>query len=145
MTLVSRYQSREQPIPGLNNPDKLVLYSIDGADNSVEKYERALATGNEVFWTYAVLGKVEIRDARERARLVAALNRAATWPDGPPEKCFWPRHAVVAIEGDRRQEILICFQCRQYTFDGKSFPLIGHSAQALLNEHLKRAGIATAP
>jgi hypothetical protein len=134
-----------EPIPGLNNPDSLVLYSIDGTDDSGGKYEAAVAKGEEVFQKYLALGKVEIKEASERAQVIAALQQAALWHDGPPHNCFWPRHAIVAIEGDHPLEIVVCFQCRQYMLDGRTFPVISRKPEKLLNDILKRAGVPIAP
>lgn len=138
-------QSSEPRIPGLNRPQSLVLYSVDSTEFSDTKYKEAIANGKEVFQNYAVLGKVEIKDAAERAKLVKALQQGAVSPDGPATSCFWPRHAVVATEGNRRLEIVICFQCRQYTLDGKTFPLMSRKPESLLNRHLESAGIPIAP
>jgi hypothetical protein len=138
-------QPTGKPIPGLNKPERLTLYSIDGTDDSGSRYEAAVANGAELFQKYVVLGKVKIDDLKERSRIVAALQQAAAYPDELPAKCFWPRHALVAIENDQQQEIVICFQCRQYTLDGKSFPVISRRPQKLLDDLLKRAGIPLVP
>lgn len=134
-----------KPIPGLSERADVTLYSLDGAEDSERKYREALEHGNEVLQTYAVLGKVDVADAQDRARLITALQRAAMYHDGPPAECFWPRHAIVTTESGRRQEIVICFQCRQYTIDGRGFPTISRSPEKLFNEHLQRAGIPIAP
>ena len=132
-------------IPGLQKPEKLVLYSIDGTDDS-EANRRALqAASEEDFAGYPVLGKIEFTSQKERDHLIAELQNAVVYPDGMPNKCFWPRHAILAVENGKTFEIVICFQCRQYMLNGKGFPLISKRPETEFNDYLRRHNIPIAP
>jgi hypothetical protein len=143
------FRRRGAAIEGLRTPDSLTLYAIDGVEDVDARYAQAVAAGEEVFHQYAVLGKVEITDAAERAQIVAALQQAVVWPDGePPAKCFRPRHALVARENGRTFELAICFECRQYhryLDQGHNYPAISRSAEPILTRHLTAAGVTLAP
>jgi len=149
MVMVSALWSRGVPvgqrIPRLSRPEKLTLYSIDGTDDSEANRRARQAPGEADFAGYPVLGKMEITSQNDRNQLIAALQNAIAYPDGPPNKCFWPRHAVLAVENGKTFEIVICFQCRQYMLNGRGFPLIGRRAQPMLNDYLKKAGVPIAP
>lgn len=140
---------RGAAIGGLKNPDLLTLYAIDGTEDVEAKYTLAVTAGEEVFHEYAVLGKVQIQDAAERSKIVAAFQNAVVWPDSqPPSKCFRPRHALVARENGQTFEFAICFECRQYRQYGQQrsvYPAISRSAEPVLNRYLQDAGISLAP
>ena len=59
---------------GAEDPDSLTLYAIDGIEDVDARYAQAVAAGEEVFHQYAVLGKVEIADAAERAKIVSRAS-----------------------------------------------------------------------
>ncbi|HZN35311.1 MAG TPA: hypothetical protein VFB80_15890 [Pirellulaceae bacterium] len=143
------FRRRGAAIAGLKAPDSLVLLAIDGAEDVEAKYTRAVSAGEEVFHQYAVLGQVEIADADERARIVAALQQAAVAPDlEPPGNSFRPRHALIARENGQTIEIAISFESRQYHRYGQGredYPAISRSAEAILTRHLTDAGISLAP
>jgi hypothetical protein len=136
-------------LAGLKNPDSLILYAIDGAEDAEAKYAIAASAGEEVFHQYAVLGKVEITDPAERSAIVAALQQAVVWPDAEaPAGSFQPRHALRARENGQTIDIAICFPCRQYHRYGEgpgSYSAISKSAEPVLNRYLQGAGVSLAP
>jgi hypothetical protein len=143
------FRRRGAAVSGLQNPDSLTLYAIEGTEDVEAKYTLAVTAGEEVFHEYAVLGKVQIQDAADRAKIVAAFQKAVVWPDTqPPSKGFRPRHALVARENGQTFEFAICFECRQYRQYGQQrtvYPVISRSAEPLLTKHLQDAGISLAP
>jgi hypothetical protein len=135
-----------EPIAGLHDPSELVLYSIDGTENREAKYRQAITNGEEVLQQYAVLGKVVIEDEADRRELVATLQDAVVNHDGMIAECFLPRHAVVAIAGGKRFEIIICFECNSYEISGTPIGgMISRRAETSFNDILTRAGIPIAP
>jgi hypothetical protein len=138
------FRRRGTPIPGLKNPEVLVLYSLDGTGDWQAKHDDALAMGGDVFQNYAVLGKLEIDDPEQRAEIVAALQNAVVWHDGMVASCFQPRHAIAAQENGKKIEVVICFECRSYKLDAED-GLISRRAEPLFNRILRDAGIPIAP
>jgi hypothetical protein len=132
-------------IAGLKHPEKLVIYSIDGTADSEANRESRFAKVEEEFATYPVLGKVEVTDQKERDEWIAVLQDAIVRHDGIAAKCFWPRHAILAIENGQTFEIVICFQCRQYMLNGRGYPLIAKRPEVKFNEYLRRHNVAIAP
>jgi hypothetical protein len=131
-------QPAQPPIPGLESPDQLTVYSLDPssrkADSDVEKLRE-----------WRVLGKVEVKDPQERKEIAAAIQAAVTHPDGTQNKCFDPRHAVVVVEKGQTLEIIICFSCRNYSLNGKGYiPTIGRQPKEKLNAILWKAGVKLA-
>src|SRR5262245_47917327 len=143
------FRRRGAAIAGLKSPESLALLAIDGAEDVEAKYTQAVAAGEEVFHQYAVLGKVEITDATERAEIVAALQQAAIAAGAqPPGKGFRPRHALIARENGQTIELAISFECRTYHRYGRQrddYSAISRSAEQILTRHLTDAGISMAP
>ena len=140
---------RGAALEGLEKPDSLTLYAIDGVEDVAAKYATAVTQKEEVFHEYAVLGKVEITGAAELAKIAAAVQRAVVSPDAePPAKCFRPRHALVARTKNQTLELVICFECRQYKQYGQKYTAyepISRSAESLLTKCLADAGVSLAP
>jgi len=141
-----------KPIAGLNDPEELILYSLDGVDEFEEKYREALANGKETLDRYAVLGKLPITDPAARREIVTSLQDAIVNHEGYIGICFLPRHAIVAKEGGRNFEIIICFECRFYSaaIDGQKIKedtahFISPRPESRFNKYLKTAGIPIAP
>lgn len=93
-----------------------------------------------------VLGKVEVTDAAQRHALATLIQQAVTEPtDGIMVACNWPRHAIVAHEGGKRFEIIICFQCENYSLNGGTLKTVrGTQPKAMLNQLLTEAKIPLA-
>lgn len=129
---------------GLDAPEQLTLYSIDGRD--FEPGQRPKAT--EAFKGYPVLGKVEVTDPDKRKEITESLKKGLAKSDGKMAKCFWPRHAIRVVEKGRTIDYVICFECYQletYKEDAKTVKPITKEPQQVLNRHLTDAGVPLAP
>lgn len=129
------------PVAGLEVPEQLTLYSVDGL-----KLQQPKTDGT--FHGFPVLGKVEITDAAKRREIATALKNGLTQSDGEVFDCFWPRHAIRTVEKGRVIDYVICFQCLQLeAHDGDSISVkpVTRKPQSVLNKHLQEAGIALAP
>ena len=132
------------PVAGLEAPEQLTLYSIDGLDFGPRQEPKT----DEKFHGYPVLGKIEITDAAKRREIAAALKDGLARSDGKMAKCFWPRHAIRTVANGWTVEYVICFECYQLeVHDGnsKSVKPVTRDPQAVFNKHLKEASIPLAP
>ena len=101
------------------------------------------------FHGYPVLGSVEIADAGERQRIIAALKDGIAH-GGPQAACWWPRHGLRVVENGQAIEYLICFECRQFSeFQGdriiRQHKAISPDMRLMLDRTLKNAGVPIAP
>jgi hypothetical protein len=71
------------------------------------------------FGGFEILGKVEIKDTKERRSVLDALY-AGIALEGPEAMCFNPRHGVHAKMGEQVEDLVICFECGQIYFHGIS-------------------------
>src|SRR5690348_14627171 len=87
------------PSPLPDDPDRLILYSLDGMNGEFDEDRLAEAKlKGEFLYGFPVLGKVEVTDPRQKREVLRAIRRAIGNPP-MPSKCFWPRHAVRAVKG----------------------------------------------
>src|SRR5262245_48517685 len=99
--------NRSKPSLHLTGEEAMTLFSIDPASNwPVEK-----PVEGETIRRYAVLGKVEITDAAQRKEIAERVNRAVANRAQEEYKCFNPRHAIRASQGDDARDFLLCFEC----------------------------------
>jgi hypothetical protein len=129
---------------GLDTPEQLTLYSIDGRDFESGQEPKT----EEKFYGYPVLGKVEITDADKRQEIVAALQQGLAQSDRKLAACFWPRHALRAVERGRTIDYVICFECYQleaHEGGSKRVKPVTREPQAVFNKYLKEEGIPLAP
>ncbi len=139
---------RGSPIADLKAPEKLTLYSLDGRE---ERPEGEVKTpSKESFHGYPVLGKTEISLPEQRRELLTALNEAIKQHEGKPmAKCFWPRHAIRAIENGKTIDYIICFECsrfREFLGDKQQREVpINPMAQPTFDTPLRDLGIPIAP
>jgi hypothetical protein len=142
----------------LNGGEKFVLLSVDPVPRSLmgefggalEKEKQLPTTdaivGNESsddFHDHRVLGRIEIKDSKRKEELLAALYRSVEKVRGTPPACFNPRHAIIAVAGTNRVELLICFECDQgieFSDLGEKWFLIGKEPSELFNRTLVEAG-----
>jgi hypothetical protein len=133
------------PLAGLQSPEQLTLFSIDGRDED----RGVRIQTSESFHGYPVLGKVEVSDLGQRQHLIAALKDGVARNDVPPPSCFWPRHGLRVVENGKTVEYIICFEC--YQFDefvgGKKLRhgTISSAVQPTFDAPLKAAGVPIAP
>jgi hypothetical protein len=131
-------QPAQPPIAGLESPDELTVYSLDPSSSKADIDQERLGE-------WRVLGKVDVKDPQVRKEIAAAIQAAVTHPDGTQNKCFEPRHAVVVVEKGQTLEILICFNCRNYSLNRKGYFLtIGRQPKEKLNAILRKAGVELA-
>ena len=132
------------PLQGVDSPEALTLYSIDGRDFEPGQEPET----KEKFLSYPVLGKLEITDAEERKEIIAALKNGITDSDGTMAKCFWPRHAIRASQNGETIDYVICFECYQLEIHSngasKTEPTT-RKPQIVLNRRLKNSNIPLAP
>lgn len=132
-----------------DDPDELIVYSIDGpawwkADDSTPQ-----GWEGEVLLGYPVLGQVEVTDAERRRAVLSALKKAAGYAGGTAA-CFIPRHAIRVVKGGRVTHTVICFECRNYqVYRGESRTTqegggISSDAQPVLDQILQDAGVPLA-
>jgi hypothetical protein len=97
-------------------PTELFVYSIAGTFKP-----GPLPKDLETFHDYPVLGKISITDENERKSIMSTVRDSFDGNDGKLTECFWPRHAVRAIDNGKITDYLICFECsRMEIYSGES-------------------------
>jgi hypothetical protein len=98
------------------------VLSIYPSNNSVPPNVEALSR----FHNYPILGRAKVADATEKKELLTALAksiRASIPEDGEGVgsfACFSPRHGIIYTKGEKKLELLICFECEKvYSYDGE--------------------------
>jgi hypothetical protein len=94
---------------GLDTPEQMTLYSIDGRDFP----QGAEPKADEKFHRYPVLGKIEITGPTERSEIAGALKSGLTRDHASGSGSFWPRHAIRVVKNGRTTDYLIAFDCEQ--------------------------------
>ena len=100
----------------------------------------------ETFHDFAVLGRTEIYDQKQRAELLRALYKGIADSDGRVGACFNPRHGISASLAGETVDLVICFEClsiETYAKDEKPV-LTTSSPQPTFNHALKKAGLPIA-
>jgi hypothetical protein len=109
---------RGPPSPLPDEPDQLVLYSIDGKPSVTKTPEEVkIAEGWPVvghLYDYPVLGKVEVTVRRQVREVLAAVRRAIRNRPERGANCFWPRHVVRVVKGGETVDVVICVRCSRY-------------------------------
>lgn len=131
----------------LDESEKFVLISLE-PDWITE--EQRKTDKRQTFHRYPILGQTEIKDAKLKRKLVAALYAATEeyrkpGLNAPAPSCFNPRHGIRAMSGTNWVELVICFQCEQvveYRKDGEDWTMLSKEPTALFNRTLKEAGVA---
>lgn len=127
-------------------PRELVLYSLDFRERRIDPI--ADDDNRERFGDFLVLGKVKIEEAAKRKEIMAAIHKAIpNSSEGPA--CFWPRHGLKIVDSKGTTEMVICFQCVQYTATGahaiEGYGTISPAPKPLLNKILNDAGVEIVP
>jgi hypothetical protein len=125
-----------------DTPEQLALYSIDGRE------ERRNSVSEERFQGYPVLGWLEIKDAEDRKKIMAALEQGIAQSSGKPPVCFSPRYGIQAMRHDKSSVYVISFQCLQLQVihdDATIMKTTTAAPEAVLNGYLTKAGIPLAP
>src|SRR5438105_645960 len=74
----------------LDSGERFVLLSLDPTHPALRR--KSDPPPKETFHDYAVLGKTEIHDQKERGELLRALYKGVADSDGLVANCFNPRH-----------------------------------------------------
>jgi hypothetical protein len=98
---------------------------------------------------WPVLGKLPLQTAEDRAKVIDALQHGVQEFSGAAAFCFNPRHALAAVNGEHRLDLIICFECHRVrvyvnSVEGNGFPTT-NSPLTLFNQLLHDAGIELAP
>ena len=135
-------------------PTKLTLYSIDFRESGMPDlgeptYDlKSKNAGKERIGAWVVLGKIEIKDPKQRKEIMDSIHEAIRNPD-PQAKCFWPRHLIRVEEAAGPSEITICFSCNGYEASGQlateHTEAISDRPKDLLNKILADAKIEMVP
>jgi hypothetical protein len=126
----------------LEEAPRITLYSLDPVAGPLFSFRR---NAKPTFHGYRILGSLEI-SGDAKTDLLGKLYTAIA-EDGPPARCFNPRHGVRAAIGNRYVELVICFECRQiesYVNGRKGGGTVGKSAEKYFNDTLQAAGIVPA-
>ena len=137
--MIFRGRDPLDPLAVLDNPDRMILYSIDG---DAVRHDRTVE-GADLFHRAPVIGQVNVIAADKRSALAYALKQGIESPERPVE-CFWPRHALRVTSNGRTVDYLICFECsRIYVYEGNSKVVkhVSRAPQRIFNQHLREAGI----
>ncbi len=149
LTGVGFYALRSTEI--LDDPDEMLLFSVDPTQMDKEPEERVFAKGSEFLYECAILGKVEIKDPALRREVIAAVKEDIRSGHHGPAKCFNPRHVLRQVKNGRLIDVVICFQCHNYEIhkDGGphkgTTPSMGENSKTLLNKILTDAAVPIAP
>src|SRR5829696_8202121 len=73
-----------------DDPDKLILYSLDPPLPSGDEAPQPAPAPGEVLYGYPVLGKVEVSDPERRREVIAAIKSAVRDKSVVQSKCFDP-------------------------------------------------------
>jgi hypothetical protein len=145
-TMAAENEPPAQVRNALENPESFILYSLD--PKSEGESSEAAAEDENLFHGYPVLGKVEVKDAAQRKKLVNTFLRGVSESDGTVAGCFIPRHGIRVTQGKSTIDLVICFQCLSTNVyaDGersKGF-LITRSPLPVFDEALRAADIPLA-
>src|SRR5437868_919741 len=78
----------------LDTSEQLILFSLEPAPRSPSS-----ADAREKSHEYPILGRAEIKEAKTKAELLAALYKGIEDSDGAVAACFNPRHGIRASAG----------------------------------------------
>jgi hypothetical protein len=130
----------------LESGDHFILYSLDPTGLDFPNHS---ASKSEVFHNYAVLGKTEIQNQKQRMELLHAFYKGIADSDDSVAACFNPRHGIRATLAGETVDLVICFQClsmETYTEpDARAGSLLTtRSPKSTFNKALERAHLPVA-
>jgi hypothetical protein len=86
--------------------DEKDVATLDPADRAAAEFARKA----ETFEGYPVLGKVDIKEAEDRLKILKEIRMSMLpWQDS--EDCHEPRHGILIVKGSQRLRFSICFSC----------------------------------
>jgi hypothetical protein len=124
----------------LEQADQFELLSIDP--------HRPQEKPQDDFHGWKVLGRIQIKDAETRNKLLAALKKGVNDNDGIAAACFDPRHGIRVTHEGKTMDLVICFECFQvqvYAAEKREHDfLTTGSPQRVFDEVLRDAGVPLA-
>lgn len=124
----------------LEKAESFELYSLNPR-HSKENPEKS-------FHGYPILGKTEVKEAKTRAKLVAAFERGVKENQDRVAACFNPRHGIRVVRQGKTADLVICFECMSVSpyLDGKEVKgfLISPSPKPVFDKVLKDAKVPLA-
>ncbi len=145
----SEFDPRRNALPPdaqkiLDSGGRFVLLSLNPTPANIST--NTAGSAGETFHGYPVLGKTEIKDAKQRKELLRALYRGIADSDGSVAGCFNPRHGISATLENKTVELVICFECLSMTVyaDGQSGVLTTRSPLPTFNKALEEARLPVA-
>jgi hypothetical protein len=143
---IARIQTRLSPdtVEILVHGENFVLLSLDPTNPAFRS--ESDAPPEELFREFGVLGKTEIRNQQERALLLNSLFNGIADNSTTVASCFNPRHGISASLGDRKVDVVICFECLSMRIFSKNdkYALTTCSPASVFNRSLARAGLPIA-
>lgn len=101
------YQLDPAVVDCLRSATRIELFALDP-----QPLDRGGVVGALGAWHgYPVLGRAELSDAAQRRQLVELVIRGVEQHRDTVAACFNPRHGLSASAGDRRVELVICYEC----------------------------------
>jgi hypothetical protein len=68
----------------------------------------------DLFYGYQVLGRTVVTDPTARIRLIDELHASMQpWGNRGKIGCFYPRHGMHLVVGEKIVKLIICFECAQ--------------------------------
>lgn len=118
------------------------LYSLDPNFDYEEAPDR--------FQGWKVLGKTTVKDPSSREPLLTALVKGIGENRDTKSGCFWPRHGIRVVQGDKTIDLAICFQCMYLHIhgidgaEGRQGLCTSRSPEPVFDSVLKKAGMSLA-
>jgi hypothetical protein len=94
-------------------------------------------------WKFAITGKVKVNDATIKTELLNALYEGIGEAEHA-SMCFSPRHAIRAVSKGKTVELVICFECSNFsgsTPNGLISGAIASSPREVFNRVFDSAGL----
>lgn len=111
----------------LETGDRFILLSLEPTHPGLRS--ESAPPPKETFHDYAVLGKTEILNPKDRTELLGALYQGIAESRGLIAACFNPRHGISAKLGDESVDLVICFECLSIqTYVGSSNGVLNRAA-----------------
>jgi len=105
----------------------LVAFKLPGENAAADmsKADRAVAklarSGKSLLGRYPILGKATVSNPAEIQAFLKELRDSMRTFNEQGDRtagCFYPRHSVLLVKGDRRLRFSICFECGKSYVDG---------------------------
>lgn len=94
-----------------------LLLEADRFEVMLIECEREPEPGEDALYRYPVEKRVEVPAREDRVKLLSRLYQGLD-EETSPAMCFEPHHALRAVRGPARVELIICFQCHQMQATG---------------------------